>query len=180
MTKRCDQVLDCVDDSDEVNCRIIILKESYRKSAPPIPASIKISIEILDIASIREADNEVDIKFSVKLEWKERRATYHNLKHETTQNTLEKEDVSQIWIPKLIYRNNRDNDHTRSALAESTLFIKRDGNFTRTGLDVIDETEVFKGEENPIEMTQSYTKNFQCNYQLQHFPFDTQVNKTSL
>ena len=81
-----------------------------------------------------------------------------------------------MWIPKLIYRNNRDNDHTRSALAESTIFVRRDGDFTRTGLDVIDETEVFKGEENPIEMTQSYTKDFQCNYQLQYFPFDTQVN----
>ena len=91
---------------------------------------------------------------------------------------MEDKDVNKIWIPKLIYRNNRDNDRTRSELAESSILIRRDGNFTRTGLDIIDETEVFIGKENPIEMTQSYTKDFQCNYQLQHFPFDTQVNKT--
>ena len=178
MEQRCDQVLDCSDDSDEVNCKILVLKKSYRKSAPPVPTSITISIDLLDIVSIREADNEIAIKFSVKVEWKERRATYHNLKKETTQNTLENEDISKIWIPKLIYRNNRDNAHTRSSLAESSVFIRRDGDFTRTGLEIIEETEVFQGKENSIEMTQSYTKDFQCNYQLQYFPFDTQVINT--
>ena len=73
MDQRCDQVLDCMDKSDEVKCNTIVLEKSYRKSAPPVsaefvkarklvPVAVKISFDLLDIASIREADNEIDIK----------------------------------------------------------------------------------------------------------------------
>ena len=38
-----------------------------------------------------------------------------------------------------------------------------------------DEIEIFKGNENTLTMTQTYTKTFQCQYQLSNYPFDTQV-----
>ena len=80
-----------------------------------------------------------------------------------------------LWVPKLIYRNNKDNDNTRSELMNSNIMIIRKGNFTRSNLDVVDETEIFSGLENPIRMVQSYTKEFKCQYNLLVFPFDTQV-----
>ena len=40
---------------------------------------------------------------------------------------------------------------------------------------MVDETEVFDGGENTLKMEQVYTWQFQCNYQLQTYPFDTQV-----
>ena len=36
--------------------------------------------------------------------------------------------------------------------------------------------EIFKGGENSLVMVQSYTHEFQCVYQLEKYPFDTQVN----
>ena len=53
--------------------------------------------------------------------------------------------------------------------------VKREGNVTRSGFEVLDETNLFKGKENSLIMTQSYTHDFQCVYQLQRYPFDTQV-----
>ena len=44
---------------------------------------------------------------------------------------------------------------------------------------MLDETYLFKGEENIVIMKQSYTHDFQCVYQLQRYPFDTQVGKTT-
>ena len=44
------------------------------------------------------------------------------------------------------------------------------------GLETVDETEIFSGIENRLIMTQTYTRNFQCNYALSAYPFDTQVN----
>ena len=76
-------------------------------------------------------------------------------------------------VPNLIYRNNKENDDTRSE--KSQLKISREGNFLRSGIDVIDEIEIFEGNENPLILMQAYTKVFKCEYHLATFPFDTQV-----
>ena len=188
MEERCDQLLDCEDKSDELNCRTVILEKSYRKTAPPLgikmenhtrkvtPAEVKISMTLLDISAIRETDNEIDIKFTAEFEWVESRAMFHNLKTRIFLNTLDNIEMGLLWIPKLIYRNNKDNFDTRSALDKSELKINRKGNFTRSPLEVVDEIEIFQGQENPIIMIQSYTNVFRCNFYLVAFPFDTQVN----
>ena len=177
-----------------------MLEESYRKTSPPvrlswekkrarkvgeqeakvrkvIPANVKVSLNLLDVAGIREADNEIDIKFRAQFDWFESRATFHNLKKRSSQNTLVDTDINRLWIPNIVYRNNKDNDDTLTALEKSRLKIKRMGNFSRSSLDILDEIEIFHGSENPISMTQSYTKPFKCKYELRYFPFDTQVGK---
>ena len=53
--------------------------------------------------------------------------------------------------------------------------VQREGNHTLSKQKVLDETYLFKGSENSLVMTQSYTHDFQCVYQLQRYPFDTQV-----
>ena len=42
--------------------------------------------------------------------------------------------------------------------------------------DQVDEAEIFEGAANRMRMTQTYTLEFQCNYKLQRYPFDSQVN----
>ena len=132
--------------------------------------SVKVSFRLLDIAAIREADNEVFLKFTLKLVWFERKKS---------QNTLEQDDIENIWIPKLIYENNKDNSNTHSEMHKSSIFVRREGNLKRSGHYDVDETEVFKGDENLIEMIQSFTKDFKCQFNLHFFPFDTQVMNVS-
>ena len=57
----------------------------------------------------------------------------------------------------------------------STVFVAREGNFTRSGLDYADEIEIFEGGENQLKLAQTYSKVFHCTYLLHFFPFDTQV-----
>ena len=92
MEERCDQVLDCTDESDEVGCKTVVLNTSYMKTAPPVtlqreewvctvkPALVKVSVTLMDIVGIREVENKIDIKFSTELEWNETRALYNNLR----------------------------------------------------------------------------------------------------
>ena len=134
------------------------------------------SITLLDISAIRETDNEIDVKLALHLTWLESRALFHNLKTRLAMNTLNKEEAASLWVPNLIYRNNKENDDTRSE--KSRLKIRREGNFLRSGMDVIDEIEIFEGSENPLILMQAYTKVFKCEYHLATFPFDTQVNLT--
>ena len=42
-------------------------------------------------------------------------------------------------------------------------------------MEVVDETEIYTGAENRLTMNQTYTRDFQCIYQLQRYPFDSQV-----
>ena len=35
MNSRCDQIINCRDESDEQNCRCLVLKNGYNKAVPP-------------------------------------------------------------------------------------------------------------------------------------------------
>ena len=60
------------------------------------------------------------------------------------------------------------------------LAVIKEGKFTRSGVQEVDEIEIFEGDENTLMMTQTYTLNFQCEYHLQKYPFDTQVKHCNL
>ena len=47
--------------------------------------------------------------------------------------------------------------------------------FARSGLEEVDEREIFKGSENRLIMRQTYTHEFQCVYNLHNYPFDKQT-----
>ena len=53
--------------------------------------------------------------------------------------------------------------------------VTREGAFVRSSLEVVDETEIYTGAENRLTMNQTYTREFQCVYKLQRYPFDSQV-----
>ena len=108
-----------------------------------MPVDVRVTLTLLDISAIREAENEIDIKFTAKFEWKESRAKFYNLKEKISHKNLDQSESTQLWIPNLIYRINKDNDDTRSELKNSKFQIKRQGNFTRSNLDSADEIEIF-------------------------------------
>ena len=120
------------------------------------------------------------MQFQISLEWKDNRATFHNLKANMYLNALPLDDFKQLWLPLVIYTNTDQQETTR--LGENwewttRVWVKREGSFTRSEPSVLDEIEIFKGSENTLVMVQSYTHEFQCVYQLEKYPFDTQVGE---
>ena len=53
--------------------------------------------------------------------------------------------------------------------------MTREGDFIGSEDDNVEEINIFEGEFNRITFEQVYTKTFKCTYQLQLYPFDTQV-----
>ena len=163
----------------------MILEKSYNKNVPPVvgedeKVNVGISIDLLKLVDIKEEDYSIEIQFSITLQWKENRATFHNLKHKRTLNALTKEDIDRLWLPKVIYENTDQKETTRlgeygKGEWETGVIVDREGNFTRSKLDVVDETEIFEGAENRLIMSQTYTHEFHCSYDLAKYPFDTQV-----
>ena len=77
-----------------------------------------------------------------------------------------------------MYTNTDQQETTRLGVDwewSTSVLVKREGPFERSGYEVLDEIEIFKGNENSLSMVQSYTHEFQCVYQLESYPFDTQV-----
>ena len=109
MDKRCNQLPDCRDESDERNCKILVLKDGYNMEVPPIvssdPVNVSVSIDVLKLVDIDEEDYSIEIQFEITLAWKEKRATYQNLKERDSLNALLKGDINSFWLPKVIYEN---------------------------------------------------------------------------
>ena len=180
---------DCRDKSDEDGCKLIVFENNYNKNIPPIgkrktsddratPANVSISITLMKVVDIEETDHSIDLQFQISMSWKENRVKYQNLKKETSLNALTDDDIKTIWLPLIVYDNTDQKEVTRLGVDwewMTKVTITREGNFSRSGIEELDEVEIFEGNENSLTMNQTYTWEFQCTYKLQRYPFDKQV-----
>ena len=188
MEERCNQVPDCSDKSDENGCQLILLESNYNRMIPPIargqdgsavPVDVSISITLMKVVEIEEVDHSIHLQFQIHMVWIENRVTYHNLKEKISLNALTDYDVDSIWTPLVVYDNTDQKESTRLGAPwewRTMVAVVRESNFTRSGTEDLDEAEVFPGSGNNLTMTQTYTLEFQCEYKLQRYPFDTQVS----
>ena len=105
MNERCDQIIQCQDESDEDDCSLLVFKESYNKLVPPIsfnqadnsiiPVSIRVSTSLRNVLEISEFTHTISLKLGITLEWYENRVQYHNLKTEESLNVLSNNEVKQ-------------------------------------------------------------------------------------
>ena len=189
MMERCDQVPQCDDQSDEQNCKALVLQHGYNKKVPPhgpkprknneekrLP--VKVSLTLQKVIAIKEVDYSISFKFKITLRWFENRVTYQNLKKHPTNNLLTQEEVKMLWLPLVIYWNTDQDKTTRLGRIwewKTDILVQREGGAKRNSLEDIDEAEIFKGSENSLRMEQTYTHAFQCVFKLSKYPFDTQV-----
>ena len=139
------------------------------------PVKVDVSTSILNIIDISEVNNIIELKFDILMEWYESRVDYHNLKTVETLNTLSDEELRSLWIPYIIFKNTDNNEATEIDGVRSTVFIMRESEFQRSGIQIANEIEIFPGASNKLSIGQTYSKKFHCTYLLHYFPFDAQV-----
>ena len=106
MEERCDQIMDCNDESDEENCRLIVFKNNYNNKVPPFtinkdksktrtrdPVKVNVSTSLMNVLAISERDHTIDLKLGITLKWYDNRVLYNNLKTEEALNILSDEEV---------------------------------------------------------------------------------------
>ena len=189
MEQRCDQTSNCLDESDEDNCKTIIMKENYNKKIAPfsydkvnqinIPVNINVSMSIIDILKIEEVEHVYVLKFRLILEWFDFRIKYYNLKTERSANALSLEEVQSLWIPFLVFENT-ENSEAVEGTKDTELTLTREGEYVTSTPDRVEEINIFEGQFNRITFEQIYTKEFKCVYELALYPFDTQVCTVNL
>ena len=90
----------------------------------------------------------------------------------------------------LLFLQNTENNEVTVADSDAEVTVTREGesglglavtaniiagDFSRSDDTVVEEINIFSGEDNRITFERVYTKTFRCEYQLQLYPFDTQV-----
>ena len=78
----------------------------------------------------------------------------------------------------MVFSNTENQEFTKGD-DETEVTITREGNFTESEVHVMEEINIFEGAENRITFQQVYSKTFKCVYELQLYPFDTQVMSDS-
>ena len=98
---------------------------------------VEISIVLMKIVTINEVEHNIEFQFSAELRWRENRAKFHNLKTDTSLNSLSDKEMEQLWLPLVIYDNTDQKESTRLSAKEAdtqwvtTVTVTKEGNFTR-------------------------------------------------
>ena len=173
------------DESDEENCLMLVKKDTYNSKIAPfaydyvksevIPVDVNVSAAVMDVLSISETDLVYVLKFRFMMSWFDYRLKYHNLKQDRSLNSLSRDEVGALWIPLVVFANTENSEAVRGD-DESEVTISREGNYKESPVAIKQEINVFEGSQNRIIFQQLYSKTFKCVYQLQLYPFDTQVN----
>ena len=172
------------DESDEDNCEMLVMKATYNSKIAPfafdyvksevIPVNVNVSMAVIDVLSISEKDLVYVLKFRFLMVWYDYRLKYHNLKESRSLNSLGREDIDKLWIPFIVFSNTEKSESTKGN-DETEVTISREGDFAESAVNVMEEINIFDGNQNRITFQQIYSKTFKCLYQLHLYPFDTQV-----
>ena len=180
---RCDQLPHCKDLSDEANCQLVILPEGYVLEYPPfstdeeglpIKVDVMIKMDLLSISDINEVGQTFTSKFKLSISWSDFRINFHNLKPDNNMNTLTADERQSIWVPKLIFSNTKEevstkNDEKTFTLAKSEKFFKH------SELSRFNNIYIFQGSENHLQNSRVYNVEWNCDYDMRWYPFDTQT-----
>ena len=84
LERRCDNVFDCPDESDEDFCeKLEVDEKNYRKTFPPYPRShkteVRLALDIYSISNIDELSNTFKGDLDIELKWIDHRIIFKNL-----------------------------------------------------------------------------------------------------
>ncbi|XP_042233733.1 uncharacterized protein LOC121873920 [Homarus americanus] len=174
--KRCDQEVDCPDNTDELNCDVINIPEGYSAQlAPPAIDSSQLSLHIsLDITSIREFDIlgfvvAVDITQSIK--WRDARLVLRNLRQGNFPN--EAKSFDKLWLPDILVKDGTYSP-TDLQMRRVRLLVRRDADPLPDDDYNISEDELYRGVNSTLKLLQQYTVRAMCQFLLHAYPFDSQ------
>ena len=155
---RCDGYFDCLDHSDEEECKFILHPDGY-DNEEIIPGQwnkkvdMFVNIHLLEILDINIHSGRMDLKLNITLQWYDSRLNYVFLNEDPRQNVLNTKDFISIWKPTLIFANKDTNPYYVNAAPEMSVGL--DGSFVDKQFDSSTGTysRIYPGKLNPLYWT---------------------------
>ena len=112
----------------------------------------------------------------VSVEWNDYRLGYWNLNESAVENKISRSEATEIWTPKLILANNPDGIlvmYDPTAYNNNILLI-RNGSSQNAPLTQLEEARLYSPYDTRIWMKIFHNLKFDCHFELNQFPFDSQ------
>ncbi|XP_069971531.1 gamma-aminobutyric acid receptor subunit theta-like [Penaeus vannamei] len=174
---RCDLSVDCSDQSDEMNCDVVIIPEGYsvkipppREAVKPVPFKVFLTIRSIKDFDLTKFRLTVDLMASVK--WTDSRLGYSNLRRDYKANRLRNIDL--VWVPTLTLIDGTKGT-AKGIIHSRVVFVYRVSDELPDDESIILEDYKYDGTLNFLVLEQEMSVTFACNFDLMMYPFDQQV-----
>ena len=177
MALRCNEVKDCDDNSDELDCNLVELPDDYNMDNAPqnLDKSGLLDIEIskfkMYIEDIVDTKNIIEIQFGMTSVWFDSRLTFLNLDMNRLNQVSEAEKLS-IWRPKYtIWKADSEGLQEDKSFEVLTVKPLEEGQ-PSAYRDTVASIK-FSGEKTQLILKQWFKARVVCqNTQVGYFPFD--------
>ena len=180
---RCNGKPECKDNSDELECTIVIKDESYNKFLAPPPVvmrgrvdtvQINVSITVLSLKAFDPISSTFKSQFKVLLTLLDPRLRFGNLRNSSVSNLMSPSEKVSIWFPSFLFRNTEK--RVKSLVdKEAAIFVLKRGEPEKSDATSTENKLLYDGLENPISYERYYSLTLECEYQLHWYPFDSQL-----
>ena len=179
--ERCDDAIDCVDASDEKDCKLvqdqdaeyeinrplrhIVMNRFPTKHKSQFKTLINLSIRVDKIIDLKEINSEVTILFTVHHTWRDNRLNFDYLK-DSKENYIDK---AVVWIPKFRFGNMKEIQTEYLGDLQAV----REGQMKENSHTELTMKQTYKGSENSMMMESTYQVKFVCLFDnIARYPFD--------
>ena len=154
--------------------------DNYLKDDPPIKevngagTALYLNVTVFGISYFDEMHMTYKARFSLNLKWFDWRVTFYNLEQlMVNYNYIGADDLAKLWLPRLIFSNSENENYLKFD-ALTSVIVQRIGSPKLNSPTNINEAEIYDGGSNPFVYNRSYEMTFECNFDLEKYPFDHQ------